>query len=144
MKKLLLTSPGFAGEVEMIYGTDKMLMLIDMRAAELSERQIKYMTSTAPVIYVDLLSFKAAFGSDTLSVIEGDYKVIFDMFWTEYNVKRNRDRCEKIWDKMSEVKRVQAFAGLKAYNRHLALNSWKTKADPESYLRKEFWLNDWK
>lgn len=143
MKKLILTSPGFNGEVELLYGTDGMLVLIDMQNADLNAAQVRYLKTASPIFY-EKDSFKAAFRSDTLVVTEGDYKVTFDMFYNEYGVKRNRDRCEKIWAKMSEVERVKAYAGIKPYKRHLTLNTWKTQADPENYLKKKFWLNDWR
>jgi hypothetical protein len=66
------------------------------------------------------------------------------MFWQLYDKKINRKRCEPLWDKLSKNKQVAAWAGINAYNKFLQANSWRKKADPESYLKNEMWENEWK
>jgi hypothetical protein len=144
MKKLILTSPQFEGEVELLYGTDMILAVIDLQNAKLTEKQIKFMKSLAPIQFTDITEVKAAFQTDTLHIAEADYKVTFDMFWDKYGIKRNRDRSEKLWNKMSEANKVKAYSGLNAYLRFLALNSWRNKAQPDTYLKDQYWLNEWK
>jgi hypothetical protein len=66
------------------------------------------------------------------------------MFWQRYDKKINRKRCEPLWEKLSKPKQVAAWAGIDAYNKFLQANSWRKKADPETYLRNEMWENEWK
>jgi len=143
MKKLILTSPAFEGEIQIIYNTEFKLMLIDMMQTNLTDEQIRYLKNVTPVEYRKE-TFKPAFKSETLEIIEADYKVTFEMFWEKYGLKRNKERCIKQFEKLSESNKTKAFAGLNPYIRHLAHNTWKSKADPEKYLSQKYWLNDWK
>ena len=143
MKKLILTSPLFSGEVELLYGVDSKLVLIDMRNAELTEKQVKYMKDLTPIIF-DKDTFKESFKSDSLTVVEENFEVTFDMWYKDYPYKRNRDRCDKLWSKMSKADRLRAYAGNKAYKRFLAKRPWQTTLDPENYLKNREWLNEYK
>lgn len=143
MKRYIISSSAFTGEVHVVYGTDNKLCSIDFLNSDLSEVQIAYFKIKCPVVYNE--GFEAAFESKSkLAITEQGYTISFDQFWADYKLKRNRDRCEKLWAKMSEAEQVNAWAGLKPYERHLALNAWKTKADPETYLKKRYWLNEYK
>jgi hypothetical protein len=84
-----------------------------------------------------------AFSKNT-TVVEVDFVITFEMFWQRYDKKINRKRCEPLWEKLSKPKQVAAWAGIDAYNKFLQANSWRKKADPETYLRNEMWENEWK
>jgi hypothetical protein len=143
MKKLILSSSQFTGEVHIVYDADLRLMMIDMSGSELSDEQIVVMKSRVPVVF-NQDTFFQAFGSKTLNVIEADFKVSFEEFWNKYNLKRNKERVLKIWEKLKESEKVKAFYSLGQYDRHLQLNTWKTKADPDTYLRNKYFNNEWK
>jgi hypothetical protein len=136
MKQLIMTSPKFSGEITVLYGTDDQLIMIDMQQAELKASQVKAFKEAIPVFLSDEMPelFKS------FTIIKKGY-----MFWDAYNKKRNRDRAEKLWDKMSEVNKAKAYLGLNLYNRYCELNvSWYNKLDPENYLRNQSWNNEWK
>lgn len=142
MNRYIITSPGFTGEINVLYGLDNKLLYIDFMKSDMSEEQIDFFKRKLPVIYND--SFLEAFGSSRLNVVKEGYVVSFEQWWNRYELKRNRDRCLKLWNKLSTADQVNAFFKLPMYLRHLSLNPWKTKADPDTYLRNRYWESEWK
>lgn len=142
MNKYIITSPRFAGEINVLYGVDNKLVFIDFMKCDLSDEQIDYFKTKLPVVYTD--RFMEAFGQSKLTVIQEGFEVTFDDFWNRYNNKVNRLRAEKEWKKLSKADQVNAFAKYQMYERHLALNSWKSKAGPDRYLKERFWDSEWK
>jgi len=142
MKKYIITSPRFYGEVHVLYGPDGKLVLIDFMKCDLSEEQIEYFKTHLPVIYSH--NFLEAFGNSKLTVLEEGFTVSFEEWWKRYNQKHNKARCLALWNKLSEADQVNAFFKLGNYERHLALNAWKNKADPDTYLRQRYWESEWK
>lgn len=145
MKRFIMTSPAFTGEINVLYGLDHKVMYIDFMKCDLSAEQIQYFKTRLPATFEDgdpekLLTY---FGNARLNITEEQYFVSFEQFWNRYNLKRNRERCEKLWQKLSQADQVSAFAKLSRYERHLQLNTWKTKADPDTYLRNKYWQDDW-
>jgi hypothetical protein len=70
-------------------------------------------------------------------------KLHYDMFWKAYNKKINNKRCIQLWNKMSKTKQVKAYYGITQYDKFLSKEDWRTKADPETYLRNEMFYNEW-
>jgi hypothetical protein len=147
MKKFIITSPSFTGEINVLYGLDWKLLFIDFLKCDLSDEQMQYFKDKLPVNLTGedkTESLTQCFGKSKLNIVEEGYFVSFDQWWTRYNLKRNRARCEKLWHKLSDADKVNAFFKLGMYDRHLALEQWKTKADPDTYLRNKYWNNEWK
>jgi hypothetical protein len=142
MKKYIITSPKFTGEINVLYGLDGRLLFIDFMKCDLSEEQTDYFKSKLPAIFT--ATFMEAFGKSNLQVIEEGYTVSFEQWWERYNVKHNKARCLILWNKLSEADQVNAFFKLGNYERHLALNTWKNKADPDTYIRQRYWESIWK
>lgn len=142
MKKYNITSPTFTGEINVLYGLDDRLQFIDFMKADLSEQQINWFKQHLPAIHTDKLP--DAFGTARLNITEEGYSITFEMWWNLYDLKRNRLRAEKIWNKLSGADRVNAYFKFRLYARHLMLNQWKTKAEPETYLKNRYWENDWR
>jgi hypothetical protein len=154
MKRYIFTSPDFEGEIHVLYGTDQQLLLIDFMKVDLKQNQLDYFKERLPsridvddselvkLTVCEWLKYQMG-TKNRLSVIEQGYRVTFEQWWTRYNVKRNRTRCEKLWNKLSEADQVNAFAKLQLYERHLMVNNWKTKAEPDTYLRNRYWEGDW-
>ncbi|MBT1702934.1 hypothetical protein [Chryseosolibacter indicus] len=142
MRKYILTSPRFTGEINVLYGLDGRLLFIDFLKCDLNEEQTDYFKSKLPAIFKD--NFIEAFGNSKLSVVEEGYTVSFEQWWNRYNIKHNKARCIALWNKMSEADQVNAYFKMGNYERHLALNTWKNKADPDTYLRQRYWESEWK
>lgn len=119
-----------------------MLMFIDFTKSELSEEQMQWFKSILPVWLKE--DFMKAFGNSPMTVTEEGYRVTFEMFWKRYNKKINKPRSEYQWNKLSEADQVNAYFKLSAYERHLALTGWRNKLDPENYLKRRSWNNEWK
>lgn len=144
MKRYTITSPTFTGQINVLYGGEPArLLYMDFMKCQLTDEQLEFFKSHIPTEFLGMDIFKAAFGKSRLDVVEEGYRVSFEQWWTRYNVKRNRARCEKLWAKMSEADQVNAFFKLGLYERHLMVNNWKTKAEPDTYLRNRYWENDW-
>jgi hypothetical protein len=143
MKKYIITSPKFTGHVDVLYGLDAKLLQIDFSKSDLSEQQIIYFKEKLPVFYSE--NFLSSFGTkNLLQVIEEGYRVSFEEFWERYDKKINKLRTQAAWNKLSEADQANAFFKLPNYERHLALNTWLNKLDPENYIKKRAWENQWK
>jgi hypothetical protein len=142
MRKFVITSSKFKGQAELVYNDSELLTVIDLQQAFMDMETIYRFKAVAPLT-IKQLQTGSAFSNET-TVVEVDFTVSFDMFWQKYDKKINRKRCEPLWEKLPKGKQVTAWAGIDAYNRFLQLNSWRKKADPETYLRNEMWDNEWK
>jgi hypothetical protein len=147
MKKFVITSPKFSGEINVLYGQPEgempgKLQFIDFMKCDLNEEQINYFKSKLPALYQEDIS--AAFGKSELTIMESGYRVSFDMFWERYNNKKNRLRAEKQWNKLSAADQANAYFKYYLYERYCKLNPWYNKALPETYLGDRYWENEWK
>lgn len=149
MKRFIITSSTFLGEINVLYGLDMRLQFIDLMKCDLTDEQIgffkKHLTPTlSKGEGADgVEDLKKCFGTARLDIVEQGYKITFEQWFNRYNVKRNKARCLKLWNKLSEADQVNAFFKLGLYERHLMVNNWKTKAEPDTYLRNRYWENDW-
>lgn len=142
MTRYIITSPRFTGEIHVLYGLDSRLLFIDFMKATLSDEQIAFFKEKVPVEFTQ--SFTDAFGTSRITVMQEGYKVSFEQFWNRYENKVNRIRAEKQWNKLTEADQVNAYFKYPLYDRHLKLNPWKNKVDPERYLKDRYWENEWK
>lgn len=152
MKKYIITSPSFTGEINIMFGLDWKLLYIDFLKCDVSEEQINYFKEKCPATLpvegeaAEGASAKLAtyFGKSKLNIVQQGYFVSFDQWWLRYDLKRNRARSEKLWNKMSEADKAAAYFKMPLYERHLSIEKWKTKADPDTFLRNRYWDNEWK
>jgi hypothetical protein len=144
MKKLIISSPRFQGEVSVVYGEQDELLNLDFSAATMEDNQVSVMKNKTPVRYFGITQFIEVYNSKSMRVIEEGYVPNFEEeFWKPYNKKVNKQRVLKIWDNLTKAEQANAIAGLKRYKKHLSLNTWRTKVDPERYLKDKMWLNEW-
>lgn len=141
MKRFLITSPKFNGQAEIFYNASGLLFKIDLSNALMEPATIKAFKAAVPPVMDDLLKGEG-FTADT-TIIAADVEVSFDMFWNAYNKKINRIRAEKLWHKLTKVQQVNAFTGVAPYDKFLKKTD-RFKADPETYIRNQYWLNEYK
>jgi hypothetical protein len=142
MRRFILTNTNrFSGIVDLLYNEHGTLCLVDLRNADIDEQTIKLLVHNLPATFKELSQGKG-FGKDT-AVVEADYEITFEMFWNSYGKKINRKRCEPLFYKLSKEKQIKAVHGIHAYNKYLTKESWRTKLDPETYLRNESWESEW-
>lgn len=143
MKKIIGSSPSFSGEFHLLYDAEGCLVKIDFTAASMTPQQRNFIKVKAPTIY-DSATFLACFENAKIEFIDEGYEIAFEMFWNSYARKINPDRCRTLWNRLTKAEQAKAFYGILHYNNHLKANPWKNKADPETYLKKEYWNNEWK
>jgi hypothetical protein len=141
MKRFLITSPSWFGTVEITYKPDGLLYSIDLSNAVLLPGVIDPLKRVVPARVNDI---ETAFKNTRATVVQADFEATFDMFWKAYNKKINRKRAEELWDKLPKEQQVLAWAGVAAYDKYLKVNDWRSKADPETFLRNRYWENEYK
>lgn len=151
MKKILVTGESFTGTVTVMYGDSGMgadiwppIVSVDLAGAMLGDKQKAFLLSHAPLHYGP--GFEQEWGVEPgkLHFVTEDYELDFERdFFVPYCKPVNKARCLKLWANMSIAKRHMAVGRRPAYDRHLERNQWKSKADPETYLKKEMYLNDY-
>ena len=152
MKKVLI-SGAFTGQVVAMYGEAGIneeakppLLFIDYREAVLADRQKQWLKDWTPLRYGerDGHTFEQQFGTDKLRIVVVDEEVDCKRdFYDPYGKKVNWLRVEKEWKKLKVNERPLVPASLGKYDRHLLRNPWKSRADPETYLKKKMFLTNW-
>lgn len=143
MQKITATSKSYEGEVYIVYGADNKLLSVDFQAAVLSMAQTQWLMQRIPVQY-ETNAFIAELAAAKLEFVHSAFEVTFEMFWVKYGKKVNKARCLTLWNRMTKPNRAKAYFGLTPYLAHLAQNPWKGKADPETYLTKKMYENDYR
>lgn len=140
MRRFLITNPRYTGEAVLLYNTDDVLQRIDISMTDMSPETIAHFKRAVPV---QLSGLEAAFKAPTV-VVESEVVITFEQFWKKYDHKFNKDRCEKLWDKMSKTDKIRAYYELDRYHKFLRKNPEHFKLHPDTYLRNKAWLNDYK
>lgn len=143
MRKFIISSENFSGQIGLAYAPDGQVLGIDFTGCELSQPQAEYFLRKVPAVY-SKPAWDEAFSRASLKIVVEDIKVEFADFWEAYGVKHNKVRCETLWRKMNETEKTRAVHGITAYDRFLKANAWRTKAEPDTYLKGKYWDNEWK
>lgn len=140
MRRFLVTnSEKFDGTAEIVYNGNGMLCKVDLQNCLFSPVMLSAFIRAVPV---QISQLDTSFSSGT-TVVEAEYEISFDMFWEAYDKKINRKRAEILWAKLAKPQKVKAFFGVSAYNKYLKAEGWRKKADPEKYLRDQYWENEY-
>ena len=142
MKRFLITNTKFTGTAEIIYNAAGLLIIIDLANCIMDKVQTAYFKKLVPTIMDDLLH-NNPFSADTL-IIASELEVTFDMFWNAYQKKINRKRAEVLWVKLAKMEQVQAYSGVNGYLKFLQKTPWRSKADPDTFLRDKYYQNEYK
>ena len=149
MKKILVTGEKFVGAAVLVYsdGTSfsltSSLLSVDMGGTEMDNRQKAWFMQCVPVVYG--AGYAEAWGPMTgkLQFVTEDVEYEFEEdFWKPYGKKVNKERCVKEWAKLVREERALCCVRLHAYLRYLS-RTGVAKADPENYLRKKYFKNDY-
>lgn len=139
MRRYILTSKKFQGQIFLSYNPRGTISIIDMMNAEIDPFSTAHFLRSVPLNESNL---PTAFSSE-VTIVADDFKVTFEDFWNGYNFKINKKRCIPLWDKMTISQQVKAFYGVREYDKYLARVK-RIKCDPERYLRDEMYENEWK
>lgn len=137
MVKYIMKSPSFAGNV--VFGYQDEFCVFFHNESDMNAVQKQWIWDHFPR---NLEALKGL-----VKVIKGTISLVppnteFDDFWDVYKKKVNRKRCEPLWEKLSESKKVEAIMAVAAYDGYLK-RTGRAKLDPENYLRNESWENNW-
>lgn len=144
MRSFHLTKPQkFDGHIVVSYGNEGAILVVDFMHSTTSLRQRAFLIHNIPPHIHEFESFVRAY---SFNAVEADVTVTFDMFWNNYGIKRNRLRCTKVWEKMSNIEQIACFYSIQSYRKFLAKqeNRWRTQMEPDTYLRERAWENEWK
>ncbi len=139
MQLFKITNPNFTGEIEVLYNGK--LVKFDCTNAQIDEETISAFKRAIPTNINVFI--KGEWCSKYTTVVEAEYIVSFDMFWRAYDKKINKARAMPIFEKLTKTEQVKAYMGIKAYDKYLTKEKWRTKADPENYLRNKTWENEY-
>ena len=153
MKRFIITG-NFPGEIYAIYsdkeiaeGQERIATLqladIDFRAADPTALQVDYLKSYVPSTYTPA-AFKLFIEKLKLSFIIEGVEITLDEFLDRYGRRINVKRCIPLWGKLAASTRNKALAGVTPYLDYLKRVGFRAQADPETYLKKEYWLTDWR
>jgi hypothetical protein len=137
--KYILSSPKFDGKL--IFGySDGFLVFYENAATFKKPESYQWILSNLPLTVPQLTAMAAAIPGKAEPLPDD---LTFDAFWTAYQKKVNRIRCEPLWNKLSEGDRIECLQSLKPYDGYLKRMNGRAKLDPENYLKRESFRNPW-
>lgn len=139
MRKFIITAAEYNGEAVVVYDHSGRLAELNLQQTDMTIEQRHFFKAK---VASSLANIAAKFDAAT-TIIEADYEVPFEQFWKEYGKKINKARCILLWNKMNKAQQLAAWQGIKKYDAYLKKESWRTKADPETYLRNRYWDNEY-
>jgi hypothetical protein len=139
MRQFIITSYRYTGQATIIYDTNGLLASVDLQETTMTLNQRQVLLSRLP-LHVDKLE---TLNDLPIHIIERDYEVSFEQFWNAYGLKINKKRAADIWIKMSKTNRILAYHSINKYNRYLAKENWRKKADADTYLKQEYFNNEY-
>jgi len=138
MEKYVLTSASFKGNV--VFGYSGGVLTFYHNESDMNEKQSEWLFLHFPFTLAALVKIK--------SIIKGKLEQIppdisFDAFWTKYDKKVNRKRCEPLYAKLTEADKIMALMSILPYHNYLKRMNGRAKLDPENYLKREAFRNNW-
>lgn len=137
--KYILTSVHFTGTVQFDYDNAGLMVFYSVLDASLTYKELYRLLQKIPRLEGDLTELNAT-GYFTIRKLSEDLS--FENFWSQYEKKIHAHRCEPLWAKLSDVKKLAALKGIGAYQHYLG-RTGVAKCNPENYIKKEYWRNDW-
>lgn len=142
MKRFLLSSPNVKGNIEVLYDQKQLLFRLDFKSVILTREQLKFVKNRVPVMEENIYE---AFKETSLHVNEVPFEVTFEDFKREYPYKRNTHLAAVYWPRLSSSQQYQALVGAIEYRGYCERNKkWYNPQIPETWLKKQEFLNDWK
>ena len=145
MRKFVMTSELWEGEIVYGYSEKGYLMLSDFRNAKFTIEQ-HHNIAAKTVIYIthcDFDEWKRYMTQNTdTTIIEVKETLTFADFWAKYFQSRHKDNSSKKksqikWDRMTEAQRQAAYNYIGKYMSNIPNNTVPKLA--ETYLNSEVW-----
>lgn len=124
----------------LVFGYRENTLVLYENDSEMSLKQIQWLATHLPKEVTELESIVRTIKGVMMEVA---MDVSFDAFWNAYGHKINRKRCVLLYNRLSEAKKVLVIQSISAYDGYLRRSNGRAKQDPETYLKKESFLNNW-
>lgn len=141
MKRLLISAISFTGDAELWFDENGKLIRIDISKTNMHPEVLEDFKQVVPV---HISGMDKAFEGIKCTITEADIIISFEQFWKKYNKKINKVRCLPLWNKLGQGEQLKAYTGLDKYIAFLKKETWRTKLDPENYLKNKTWENEYK
>jgi hypothetical protein len=142
MKRYIIYSNYHTGDAELLYCDSGKLLRIDVSKAVFEAGE--YLIQFKALVPIDVVHLVNAFEGFATRITEGEITISFEQFWKKYDKKINKARCLPMWNKLPGNEQVKAFTGIDKYNAYLKKETWRSKLDPENYLKNKTWENEYK
>ena len=137
MRKYVLTSPDFTGELIFGYNSEGVLVYFENKA-ELQDAHWLYLSKNMPFVDTELPSIVKKGKLTEITDLS------FERFWTDYKLKiGNKARAEKLWNGLQESERIAVFESLAKYNYYLKTHQGIAKAHATTFLNQRRWENEY-
>jgi len=139
MKKYSFTHEKYKGSISFWYN-EKDILVHYNNDTDMTDTALVWFLNNIPRDLTELESLKKTTKG---TLIEVPQEISFEAFWDTYSKKINRKRSETIWAKMTEAQKLKAIISVQSYDRYLQRTQWRSKADPDTYLRNQNYDTDW-
>jgi hypothetical protein len=137
--KYALTSIAWTGEILITYNQASLLINLDISNANLSEQQHVWFLKNMPRELAELQKMVNA--CLTLTLVQVELEVTFDMFWNKYNEKlrSSKKKSQTTWNRLPKAERMKAYNYIIKYEQ--SIPGGVSKKYAETYLNSEIWNN---
>jgi hypothetical protein len=138
MRKYVLTSPDFTGELIFGYNTSGICVYFENNA-ELQDAHLSYLCKHFPFADTELPGLVKKGRVTEITDLS------FDRFWSDYGCKvGSKDKAEKLWVSLQESDRIAIFEHLPKYRFYLKTHQGLMQAYPSTFLNQRRWENEYK
>lgn len=143
MRRFLVTGQKYSGEAEVLYNEQGAVEQVSMRGTSLSAAQRQKLLQGVPATLDGL----AGAWEGKLTIVEADIEETFEMYWHDFNNKRNRVDALKLWNRLCLTDKVLCRVRIKPYlayikRQHIAGFAIK-QMYPDTWIRGRHWEDEW-
>lgn len=139
MKKFVLTSPKFTGQIIIGYGTDG-VMVYYSNDATFTFKQHVWFLNRMPFMENQIHELAKAASCELLEVPQD---TTFETFYNTYDKKRNANRCKPLYEKLADNDKLKAILAIKPYFDFCKRTGYRSIADPDTYIRQRYFDTGW-
>jgi hypothetical protein len=139
IKKYILTSVNFQGQVSFGFNEAGYLVFY-LNETDATESQLKGLLQRLPRVIEEFYRLTEV---PTVKFVEVPPDLSFESWWKIQLNKINKKRCMPLFNALKDAKRMKAFTEYPAYLDFCKRNN-RGVVDPENFLKKEYYENDWK
>jgi hypothetical protein len=135
MTEYVFTSRTFQGNLFFSFDDDRILVKF-VNEAQLNDDQLAFLQRNFPFTEELLSKILGKHGK-----LEEIMDVSFEKFWTTYDKKVNKKRCEELWYKLPQNLRQLCLSKIQKYKNYCKMHN-RVMKDPDTYLRNRSWEDE--